>query len=306
MSTKGSREDAVVTAPRLTTRRLAFLIPLKARSACLDWELAQANLHRTVRSVLAAAGDSSLVFIACHDEPDLSGLESLVEVDQVPFPAPSDPTLEGGQDKARKRWFAAARLRARLGQGECYVMFLDADDLVHRDLPEYVIGHDRGSYLLDQGYTHDASSGLLWRVRSGFHLICGSSLICAFRGDELPLTWDDRSSPFRQFGARPEQRGHAEYSAVAAELGRPSARVPFPAVVYLANHSESRWGQRTGERRKPPALRDLMGPRRCAAILRDEFGAPDLAARAATLSTVTSAAARTEVSRVSAAIRKRL
>jgi hypothetical protein len=277
---------------------------LKARNACSDWDLAQVNLRRTVRSIRAAAGDSSLVLVACHDEPDLSGFESLVDVERVPFPAPSDHALEGGRDKARKRGFAAARLRAKLGQDECYVMFLDADDLVHRDLPAYVLGQERGSYLVDQGYTHDSSSGLLWRVRSGFHLICGSSFICSFRADELPSSWDDRSSPFMQFGARPEQRGHAEYDQVATDLGRPPTHVPFPAVVYLANHSESRWSRRTGGRRRPPAVRDLVWPRRCATILQDEFGSPDLAARAATLAGVTRVATRTEVRRVSASIRR--
>jgi hypothetical protein len=242
--------------------------------------------------------------VACHDEPDLAGFESFVEIARVPFPPPSDHTLEGGKDKARKRWFAAAQLRLMLDGAECYVMFLDADDLVHRDLPAYIVGRGRGSYLLERGYMHDGASGLLWQVRSGFHLICGSSFICAFRADELPRAWDDRSSPFTQFGSRPEQRGHSEYDAVAADLGRPSVRVPFPAVVYLANHSESRWGNRTGNRRQALAARDFVWPRRATRLLRDEFGAPDLAARSAQLPKVLGTAARIEVNRLSAAIRR--
>jgi len=36
---------------RALPRRLVFLIPFKPRSACIDWELAQADLRRTIRSV---------------------------------------------------------------------------------------------------------------------------------------------------------------------------------------------------------------------------------------------------------------
>jgi hypothetical protein len=290
---------------RALPRRLVFLIPFKPRSACIDWELAQANLRRTIRSVQHASKDTSLIVVACHDEPELADCESGVEVQRVSFPPPSDDVVEGGRDKARKRRFAAAWLRQAVG-GDCYIMFLDADDLVHRDLPAYVLANERGSYLVDAGYILDASSGLLWRFRSGFDRICGSSFICAFREDELPSAWDDHSAPFAQFGARPDQRGHHEYADLAAELGRPSVRVPFPAVVYVANHQESRWGQRTGRQRRPTVARDLVWTRRGVRTLRDEFGAPDLAARTAALPYVTGIAARTEATRVAAAAIRRL
>ena len=289
---------------RALPRRLAFLIPFKPRSACSDWELAQANLRRTIRSVQRASKDTSLIVVACHDEPELADCEPGVEVQRVPFPPPpAGVVVEGGRDKARKRRFAAAWLRQEVG-GDCYIMFLDADDLVHRDLPAYVLANEQGSYLVDAGYILDASSGLHWRIRSGFGRICGSSFICAFREDELPSAWDDDSAPFAQFGVRPDQRGHHEYADLAAELGRPPVRVPFPAVVYVANHKESRWGQRTGRQRRPTWARDLVWPRRSVRALRDDFGAPDLAARTAALPYVTGIAARTEATRVAAAIRR--
>ena len=53
--------------------RFAFAISLKARSACANWETAQRNLQRTVRSAMrAAAADDALIAVACHEEPDLT------------------------------------------------------------------------------------------------------------------------------------------------------------------------------------------------------------------------------------------
>jgi len=52
--------------------RFAFSISFKPRSACVDWEQAQANLRRTIRSVrVAALTEAVTVVVACHDAPEL-------------------------------------------------------------------------------------------------------------------------------------------------------------------------------------------------------------------------------------------
>src|SRR6266567_9105854 len=95
--------------------RIAFAIPLKARGACIDWELAQANLRRTIHSIRSAAGgDSVLIAVACHEPPHLGEVASRVQVLSAPFPAPSADGVDGGRDKARKRRLAAAWLREQL------------------------------------------------------------------------------------------------------------------------------------------------------------------------------------------------
>lgn len=288
-------------------RRLAFTIPLKSRASSTDWELAQANLRRTIRSIrVARGGDEALVTVACHEQPDLGELGAGVEILGVPFPVPSGDRVEGGRDKARKRRFAGAWLRERLEGEDVYVMFLDADDLVHRDLPAHVLEGGHQSYLVEQGYLFDASSGLLWRQRAGFHRICGSSFVCAFRADELPSSWEDESRPFAWFGASPDQRGHQEYDLVAEELGRPPMRLPLPGVVYVTNHAESRWTQRTGGRRQPAAVRDLVRTPAARRILSDEFAAPDLGREAATGSRLIRAAAVAGVTQATRGVTRRV
>ena len=262
-------------------RRFVFAVPLKARSACSDWEQAQANLRQTLRSAQQAGAGQAVAIVACHDEPDLRDLRGPdVQVLRVPFPEPDDPTQgtpsQGGRDKAKKRRFIGAWLREALVEDEVYVMFLDADDLVHRDLVRHVLGHPQKAFLVDKGYALDVTDGLLQHWRQSFHHACGSSFVCWFARDELPTSWEDVASPFSQFGTSPDQRGHPEYDRAAADLGRPPAPFPFPAVVYLVHHAESfREAKGGGRRRTSP--RDLIRPASARKILNNEFSAPEAA-----------------------------
>jgi hypothetical protein len=259
--------------------QFAFAVALKPRSASCDWGRVQDDLRRTVRSARAASrGYSSVVLVACHEEPDLGDVaDADVHIRAVPFPRPAD-AWEGGRDKARKRRFAAAWLRQVMSGGGAYVMFLDADDLVHHDLVRYVMEWGHGSYLVDRGYFVDVAAGLVHRRRADFHKACGSSFVCRFERDELPTSWDDLSAPFSRFGATPEQRGHQDYDQVAAELGRAPISIPFPAVAYLVNHPESLRAAKGREMRSLIDPFELVSPGAARRILARDFAAPDLAA----------------------------
>ena len=266
------RHHSRVTPP------FVFAIALKPRDVSSDWEQVENNLARTIRSA-RAADRSATVIVACHDEPELGADGEGVVALRVPFPAPSSPA-EGGRDKAAKRRFAAAWLRASMrDDDEAYVMFLDADDLVHRELVSHVRSGLRPSYVVQTGYIADLERGLLGRRRSDFHKTCGSSFVCRFARAELPAAWDDLSAPFSQFGSAPDQRGHPEYDRVATELGRPPVPFPFPAVTYVVNHSESLWSAKGRGRRPLGAVQDLVPPQRAQRVLREEFTAADLAAQ---------------------------
>jgi hypothetical protein len=263
--------------------RFVFAIPLKGRDACADWEATQANLRRTIRAARAAAGaEGALLVIGCHDKPDLGDADGTdVHALTVPFRRPTDPA-GGTRDKSRKRRFIGAWLRQELSPSvSLCVMFLDADDLVHRDLVAFVRGSDGPSFIVDDGYIFDANVGLLFRIRVHFHRICGSSFICRFRWDELPTSWEDVTSPFAQFGSSPEQRGHQDYDAVASELGKHPVPVPFPAVVYYANHAESLWIAKDRPRRRVSDPRDLLRRSVARQILTHDFNAEDLGERIA-------------------------
>lgn len=258
------------------TAEFAFVIPLKPRRACVDWDQAQANLRRTIRSIDAGTRRASTIVIACHDAPRLEDDRQDVHVLTVPFPEPADK-WEGGRDKARKRRHAGAWLRSAMTLDRLYAMFLDADDLVHRDVVSHVHDHGHGSYVVEKGYILDVATGLLEIRLEGFHLVCGSSFVCRFARDELPESWEDDASPFGQFGASPDQRGHMEYDKVAAMLGRPAAPFPFPAVVYAVNHSESLSAAKRDGLPMTAQPQNLMWPVAARRVLEEGFAAHDLA-----------------------------
>jgi hypothetical protein len=275
-----------------------FAIPLKPKRMCADWGRAQEHLRRTIASARhAAGGHNVLLCVACHDAPDLGDAAGDdVVILPVPFPEP-DSGLAGGRDKSRKRRFIGAWLRQTVAD-DVYVMFLDADDLVRKGFVDYVLRRGADSYIIDAGYIVDLASGLLLHRDIGFHHSCGSSLVYRFRPDELPASWEDLTCAYSQFGTSPEQRGHQDYDKVAIDLGHAATLVPFRAVAYTVNHTESLWAaQHAGDVRRVRDARDIVSARQARALLADEFGAPDLAGRMTGAAGVAWAATKTSASR---------
>jgi hypothetical protein len=258
---------------------LVFAVPLKPSAVSTSWRQVEENLRRTARSARAAAGFGRVqIVIAGHDLPELGDADG-PDVSRllVPFAVPGSPA-EGKRDKARKRRFIGAWLRQHLPADEVCVVFLDADDLLHRDLGQYLRSTAAPSYVIEDGYVLATDRSLLIRHPHAFHRRCGSTFICRFDRGELPETWEDEDAAFSQFGSTPEQRGHQDYDAVAAELGKPPIAVPFPAAVYVANHAESLWVSKGRPLRTAAHPRLIVPPRRARPILGRDFSAPDWAA----------------------------
>ena len=234
------------------------------------WDEVERNLRYTLRSVQASRAVDPLIVIACHEAPDLGDCsERNVHILSVPF-APELDVKNRIADKMRKRMFTGAWLRANLSHEGMYVMFLDADDLVHKDLAAYVLEHDnRRSYLIDKGYRYDCSSGLLDRRSSAFYRVSASSFIGYFTKEDLPNSWNDGEAPLAKFDVYPH--GHGEYGVIAAQMGKSPDKVPFYAVTYLMNHNESLRLWKTHGKFRHLSVPNLVRPSRAKQILADEF-----------------------------------
>jgi hypothetical protein len=245
--------------------RFVFAIPLKPRLAADDWEQAQEDLRRTIRSIRGSRSKNYVIVIACHESPDVkSEADRDIYILTVPF-APETDIRAGHLDKARKRHFIGAWLREHFNGEDMYVMFLDADDLIHRDLVDYIVKDDnRRSYVVESGYEYDCGTGILARRTKEFHQGCGSCFVVYFRQYELPSTWEDEECAYSRF------KGHKEYNAVAKDMGKDADPIPFYCVAYLANHGESLRLKKTGKLRELD-LGNLIWPTRANEILKTDF-----------------------------------
>lgn len=255
--------------------RFTFAISFIPRGVCSNWETAQANLRRTIRSIRGMSRSDYRIVIACHELPDLTDIHgSDLELLQAPFAIETD-LMRRGADKIRKRRLIGSWLRERVGEEGAYVMFLDADDLVHRRLVDHVLRDDnRRSYIAEAGYIFDSTTKLLEKRVARFYATCGSCFVCWFRKEDLPLSFDDTDCLYSQFDL------HREFKDMAAQLGRASEAFPFPAVVYLANHGESLRVKQFDQMREVD-LFELVRPRQARYVLEQDFSCADVARSAA-------------------------
>jgi hypothetical protein len=209
---------------------LVFVICLKSKRHSNDWDAVSKMLSATLRSILASSDDRFRIVVAGHEKPDIEELKDPRAVFvEAPFPVPEVPS---GHDRWLKRVVVGEWVRKRTRE-RVRVMFLDADDLVHKQLVRAALrSSPRVSLIVDKGYRFDKRDGALQPIGK-FDRRCGSCFIPVFRRDELPRHWRDKRSAYAKF------RTHAKFRALCAELGKPVETMDFFAVVYMTNHAES-------------------------------------------------------------------
>lgn len=213
--------------------KLVFLVSLKSRSSSHDWFSVVANLRNTLRSIEASVDRRFEVVIAGHDDPreidpELPAYEFL----KATYSPPTDPK-RGGHDKYRKRRICGAWLRSRIKKS-VRVMFLDADDLVHRNLVSTVLEHPKlVAFNLEEGYRLDVGLRELEHKKDHFYMLCGSSFVIPFKRDDLPSKPSDKTAFFSRFTR------HQLSKDLAAGHGIEVCTLGYPGVVYLINHSDS-------------------------------------------------------------------
>lgn len=206
---------------------LVFVIPLQNPETARDWQRCNALCQQTVRSALNQTNGDVRVIVVCRDfTPDIT--DSRLTVLRSPFPTPADTWEDRHRDKYRK--IAIGLIEARK-YAPCYVMKLDADDLVSRDLASIIhTRNHKSGYYIERGYRWSEGSRLLRQIES-FHLSCGSSNIIWSTSDELPSSeeQDMSSFPILRFG-------HNITVEQFAKLGRPLMAITTPAAIYRVGH----------------------------------------------------------------------
>lgn len=216
-----------------------FGVPLIARSVAHDWGLVDHLLGLTLRSVLAQSDPDFRLFLAGHGLPPCWELVegdprfAFVEVHWPPEP-PNEPNDDGGHKKLKVK----ERVR---DAGAGLLMFLDADDLVDRDLVRVAraeIGPEQIGGLVADGIALDLPTlravpfpiTKLWD--RPFHSLCGSSTVA--RIDPTAPDWL-HFDPHKTLGS------HGDWEESARRLGVRLAMLPVRGAYLVGtgqSHSE--------------------------------------------------------------------
>lgn len=219
-------------------RRVFFAIPLVGRKDEAQWARVNELLALTIGSISNQTSGNFTALVCGHDVPDCLTNRDLVNVEFLPADFARPQTIaEGRQDKNRKRRAIAVEVRRR---GGGYFMYLDADDLIHRDLVRTISDDDNGiGYLITRGYVLDYGNRRMapipgaWDKR--FDEVCGSSGVVLYEKRDLPREGYpgeiDRSLLYFRI------RNHTEFRSSEVRSGKNMTSIDFPAAVYCINNS---------------------------------------------------------------------
>jgi hypothetical protein len=265
---------------------LAFITTLRHPQNSADYGRVETLLQDTLASLTRQSRDEYVVIIVGNRRPAFPLPERVVFV-EVGFPPPSD--VRGPRtgraaviwDKGTKNGIGLVAAREF---GPDYVMFVDADDFVHRELAAFVNARPgQPGWFVKRGLVYSRARNA-YRSRRGFYRACGTSFIIPFDAYDVPpqLTVSATQREVAEaFGERLENiLEHGWAFDWWRRHGRILVPLPFPGAVYHVEHGENHCDNALFG----PAL--PYSPR-----LHQDFGIRPSKARAATLWTAIGPAA---------------
>lgn len=227
---------------------LHFVVPLKSRQVCHDWDHIQGLLELTLFTLLRQSDPRFRVSLICHELPELPGfIRDAIDLIEVDYAAPALGMSREirRRDKVLKQ---TVGLQRAINVGSTYVMYVDADDLVSRDMTRLV--HDLEPahvLLLKRGYVLDQNSGLMWEV-DRFNSLCGSSAVFKVNAPRMSpfvdqvLNLDDKQLCLDSANDIEPQyfiAKHARYERLAVAEGLTVNNIEQPKVIYRWGHGDN-------------------------------------------------------------------
>lgn len=218
-------------AKQLSSKQLSvlFLIPLISKQRATNWQLTCDLLDQTLRTLLNQVDANWQAVVACHDVP-----QNVLEDPRISFVRLSydTATIHPQNDKAMK--LVHAQLAAAKGWEFC--MGLDADDLVHCHLVEFLNNKAAGdAWQINQGYQYDFPSKRIMEYDK-LGEICGSSVIVSEKVSPTPISGDDLAVKSSFWW----NCGHKNFREKLALDGIECQGIPFPCLMYTVNQ-QSDW-----------------------------------------------------------------
>ena len=210
-----------------------FITSLRSPAVSGNWQRVCELFERTAASVFNQTSPEFRFVVVCHEPPVLrrkfdERLEFIRVIHTVP-PRDYGRMLE---DKVRKLLVAMRRVREL---GAHFVMPVDADDLVSRQIVAHVLAHpDADGWYVEDGYRYEYGRPWLERV-PGFFRICGTCNILSRRWFAFP------GAPDREVDADDAliAQGHNQVLEAFAMRGAHLRPVPFAGAIYTVLHGEN-------------------------------------------------------------------
>ena len=267
---------------------VTFVIPVRHQSNAKDWQALKARLSVTLASIAAQTSDDWEGIVVANRGADLPEMPKGFRAELVDFPPNALHDRDGVKDL--EPYYDATRMdKGRriltgmlAGRDSRYFMVVDDDDLVSRDIVEYVSRHDGANgWAISHGYVWTEGGRLLFG-HDNFHRICGSSHIIRSDLYELPESLEAADADW----LKARVGSHIRHVGTLAERGTPLAYLPFVGAIYRVGHggsvSRSRGilrkhvVTRATLKRPDQLVRNLLKLRWLSSGIRQQFfGAPD-------------------------------
>jgi len=231
-------------------KTILFIIPLISQKHCKNWDETCFYLNRTLTSIEGQESDSYYTLIVCNETPNLSQNFKNTTILNTNIIINKPYCLNVGRiDKQQKVYRGLIYTRDLIPN---YVMILDADDLIHKNLVSYTNQNSKyDGFIINKGFRHDIGKSKLAKLH-WFHLVSGSSVI--FPYDPHDFETYNKTSYMNFYMTKIDHNKNIEKDFRTRNIKY--KKVPFFAAIYTRGHGGHL--RDVGVRPRVPSIKQKM------------------------------------------------
>jgi hypothetical protein len=214
-------------ADQAVMRDITFIIPLRAPQTCHSWERTSHLCNRTLASLRNQSHSNWQAILVCNQIPIGMVDDMRITAIEGDFPIPSD-LHSAMNDKGAKKLRALEWL---VDHPSRYAMLIDADDVVHSHLADFIARRDALGWIVAEGYRFYERHWPFLIIDRQFDKHCGTCYV---------LRVDRDLGPKRDaIAGHPLMRAHETIEDFFAQKGEPLERIPFFSVIQCCATNEN-------------------------------------------------------------------
>lgn len=198
------------------------------------------NLSRTIRSIENQTDSDWSCFVVANQNAEMPALSSRISVLRVDFPPNPAHDIDKVEFESAMEFFRFDKgQRVEVGlaaaKNSDYVMIVDDDDFVSRNLVSYVKKNSGcNGWFIGSGYGIDYGGSFVLKL-DRFHKKSGTShIVRTSLYPPVPSEPEARASHLRKWLG-----SHGATTERFEQIGAGLSPLPFPGAVYLCNHQNS-------------------------------------------------------------------